>query len=578
MQFLPRLVICGLLVCAAGRLHAGEPAGKYYSNKRWGFKVRIPSHWITAALSADEEWIACKHFAKKELQAKKTIWWETSRPEMWVIGFPHARQQERGARKFEDEQKRKSVITFKNPYKDYKDFLKRERWYAGGGYFFTEEEKGEHAGMKVTKYEIRVDKMVAAPFRIKTWVYHFPDVDYAVQFKVYEAYFRGYKKTFLTCLRSFKRIERTKALPGGATTGDKKVFEDIDEDDLTPEERAKLRRDKVLQKYQREIDNLPKGWHHRKTDHFLVMSNASKKYTKDVLRHSKAIRGYLDETFGTLGVEYVPPAIIRIFKTYPELKAYRSGTRRFWSSRVTQVLMTEGDDLDDVNWDLTSQFFHNKNKDLDWNMPRWIDTGLNQHMSFARTKGKKVTFVFDSWDKDDLRTLLKNDEAIPLRELISGLHEEKDKGLDLKGGIDIDKLMKSSRQGTQAGSVVTYLLTKGNKGKLKGALANYMKALIAAIEEAEAEYEKTTDAIREEVEREAQEKAAEKPPSSDEEEEDEEESEEESEADKERAKKYREAMKLKKKTIREKAFLAAFSHLTDKDWKRIDRSWRRFVD
>jgi hypothetical protein len=549
---------------------AVEGAGKHYKNDRWGFKVRVPSGWITAALSADEEWIACKHFAKREVQAKKALWWATSRPEMWVIGFPHARQEERGARKTEDEKKRKEVIYFKSPYKNYKDFLKRERWYVGGGYFFTEEEEGEHADMKVTKYEIKVDKLVDAPFRILTWVYHFDDIDFAVQFKVYEDFFRSYKKTFLTCVRSFRRIDRKRALPGSTTTGEKKIFEDEDEKDLTPEERAQRRKDRVEQQYQREIDNLPKSWYHLRTDHFLVLSNGSKRYTKDILKHSEAIRLYLDSTFGSLGADYVPPAIIRVFETYAEYKAYTQGTRRFWFSGVTQVLVQEGDSQESVNWELTRQWFYNKNKDLDWNMPRWIDQGLSEHMSFARSKGKKVKFVFDSWDKEKLKTLLKKDEAVPLKDLISGRHEEERKGPSLKGGFE--EWEKFSRQNVQAGSVVTYLLTKGNRGKLKGALANYLTALIGAIEEAEAEYDAEIKELGEEEKQEAEAQRA------DEEDEDDEEEAELTAAQKERAKKRREALEKKKKMIREKAFQMAFGHLTDKDWKRIDRSWCNFVD
>ena len=86
--------IAVLLVLGSG-LRAKEGAGRYHVNERWGYKVRFPSGWITAALSADEEWIASKHLSKKVLRAKTTktdIWQFENRPEMWVIGFPHARK------------------------------------------------------------------------------------------------------------------------------------------------------------------------------------------------------------------------------------------------------------------------------------------------------------------------------------------------------------------------------------------------------------------------------------------------------------------------------------------------------
>jgi hypothetical protein len=572
---------------------AGEPAGKYHQNERWGYKVRTPSGWITVALSADEEWIASKHIAKRELEASKTIWWASARPEMWVIGFPHARKEDRAARRAKE--KDKSKWSFSNPYADYKDFLKREKWYVGGGYFFSEEKEDTVAGMKVTKYEIKVDKLVAAPFRMVTWVFHFDDIDFAVQFKVFEDYYRRYRQTFRTCLKSFRRIDRTKALPGSATTGTKKVFEEEDESKLTPEERKKRRREKVEQQYRREIDALPKRWYHFETDHYLVLANADKRYTKNLVRHAEAVRAYLDATFGTLGTEYVPPAIIRVFKTDAERSAYSMGTRRFWGS-ASQVLVVEGYDPTFLNWELTDQWLDFKDRDLSWNMPQWISDGLRQHMSFARSKGRKVRFAFDAWDKDQLRTLLRNKEAVPLKDLISGASEK-------QGSIslDFDEIFKSSRQSTQAGSVVTYLLTRGNRGKTKGALAKYLGELVVAIREASKEYKETVDELSKQANEEAK---AKKESEADDEGEgnnggydesedqaddesgdetdvdtDEEEQDAKDEAAaKERAEIHSEARKRKRRTIRERAFKAAFGHLSDKDWRRLDTSWRRFVD
>ena len=421
---MPRRLTFALL-CLAGLLAAGDGAGRHYKNDRWGYKLRAPSGWIHAALSADEEWIASKHLGKRELRSKKGIFVSDERPEMWVIGFPHARKQDNETRVTK---KKKSDVTsvfefsFKNPYKDYKDFIRRERWFVGGGYYFSEEKEGEVAGMKVTMYEIKVEKMVAAPFRMVTWVFHADDVDFAVQFKILEDYYRSYKGTIRTCLKSFRRIPRKRALPGtSVTTGKKTITVEKPDDELTPEELKKRRLDKVEQAFRREIDALPKGWYHKRSEHFLVLSNGSKKYVRNVIAHAEAIRTYLDETFGSLGVDYVPPAIIRIFKTSVESRAYSQGTRRFWGN-TSQVLLTEEwNTPQSTTWQITDQWLNFKNGDLTWNMPDWISSGLREHMGFARSKGKKVKFVFDSWDKESLKKLLKNDEAVPLQKLIMGV-------------------------------------------------------------------------------------------------------------------------------------------------------------
>lgn len=573
-----RLSCICLAVCILAGSIRGDAAGKYHEDERWGYKVRVPDGWITAALSADEEWIASKHLAERVEEAKKGLWWAGSRPEMWVIGFPHVRQEERGTRFGKDEKDEKSakadeiLAFFNNPYKDYKDFLRRERWFAEGGYFFSEEKEDEVAGMKVTMYEIKIDKMVAAPFRMFTWVYHFDDIDFAVQFKVLEDHVRTHEQGFKACLRSFRRVERKRALPGSATTGTDKVIEEVDEAKLTPEERAKRRQERVEHQFRREIDALPKGWYHFTSDHYLVLSNGTKKYTNEVVRHAEAIRGYLDETFGNLGIDHVPPAILRVFATWPEYEAYARGTQRFFGSGAMPVLVVEGSNPESVNGQLTWQWLNLKNGDLYGNMPDWISTGLGQHMSFARSYGKSIKFVFDEWDQQKLKTLLDKNEAVPLKDLISGAHENKHEGQE---SFVVDA--KDFRQATQTGSVVTYLLTAGNKGKTKGALARYLSGLVVALEgaqaESKAEMEKTAGEVKETEER----RAAEDASKGDDEEEDAEEEDKRSEEDEKFAKAMREALAKKRDILGDRAFAAGFGHLTDKDWKSIDAAWRRFV-
>ena len=175
----------GVLLCLPGHVAAGEQVGGYYKNERWGFKVKTPRDWTAIVMGAQEEWIASKHISKRELSVKKgNAWWWTRRPEMWVIGFPHERQDERGAVK--KQTKGETLVSFKNPYKNYKEFIKRHREFTGGGFYFSKEEETERGGVKVTQYEIKVEKATETPFRMVAWVYHFDDIDFAVQFKILE--------------------------------------------------------------------------------------------------------------------------------------------------------------------------------------------------------------------------------------------------------------------------------------------------------------------------------------------------------------------------------------------------------
>ena len=544
------VLITALVVVLAAQ---GARAGTH-KDKRWGFAVKVPGGWKQAAMSASEEWIAAKFIGKRALVSTKGEWYVSEHPQIWVVGFPHARQSERGAKV--EKKDGKTTISFKNPYKDYKDFVKRESWFMGGGYHFSEEEETEIRGVKVTQYEIKIEKGAAAPFRIVTWVYHFDDVDFAVQCKVLEDHYKKYKPKFRVALKSFKRIEREKALPGSTTTG-KQIIEVEDEDKLTPEEREKLRSDRFEQTLRKELDGLPKGWYLKRSKHYVALANADRKFTKRALDHAEAVRKYLDDTFSDIGSDYVPMGLMRVFASRAEEQAFQGGTRWIWGNGVEQVLVTQTVGGTDRNWEfewlssrLTSQYLSFKNSHLSSNMPYWFKSGLEQHMRFARSKGKRVEIKPDEYDRQWIKDIIKQGKAIPLKDMF-----EKGRAQDMTQ--------------YQVGSVCSYLLTKGSRGKTKNIIQKYLQNLIAVIEEEEQAYKAERDRLEEEakagLEAEGNTDVGES--------EDEEGEEGETGAAEKAWDKMMEAMKAKNKAIQQKAFEKTFGHLSDKDWKRLDRKW-----
>jgi len=540
----------------AGAAPASEGVGGYAKNERWGFKVRVPDGWTSVALPASEEWIALKQLGKRELLPKDSFWGR--RPEMWVVGFPHARLEERGA-KVETRGDGK-VVTIRDPYKDYKDFLARESGFVGGGWYIAEEKTGEVEGAKVTMYDVRVDKQVDAPLRIVAWVFHFDDIDFAVQFKILEDHYDAYRATFQGCLKSFRRIERTQALPGAARTG-QSVVEVEDERDLTREERRRRRQEAAQRAIQREIETLPKGWYRIETKHYVVLANADRKFAQAVADHAEAIRAYLEKTFPSVGDDYVPKGLIRVFAGTAEERAYAETTRDLWIWGE-QVLVSQrmGDEkaweLEYMSAHLTTQWLSFKNRNLAWNLPSWIDIGLRQHMAVARSKGKKVEFKPDAYDRQNLKEFLKRGEAVSLRALLSGNEEV------FRTRWEEAKL--------QAGSVLTFLLERANRGSTKDCVRNYLAALVVAVEEAEAEYE----AVKEKQRQEAAARAAQA--GSQEGGGDRAEVDEEAE-DEKRMEELEKALKAKSEAIRKSAFDKAFGHLTDADWQRLDAQWREYA-
>ncbi len=540
----------GLAVLLLAAVSYGQSAGGYYKNKKWGYKVRSLADWKSAALQSSEVWIASKHLGPQRLESKRSKFYESGYPEMWVMGFPHGLA--RGAKV--EKKGETTEVTIRNPYRGYKHLLTENKHFLGGGYHFTKEEKDEVKGVKVTKYEILVDKMVGAPYRVTAWVYHFKDADFAIQFKILDDYHKKHRAAFRACLKSFKRIPRKGALPGTeATTGNSISVTDDDEKKLTPAQRASRRQGEFEKSLDIEIKALPDDWFVVRSKHYVCLANSSRKFAKEVVNHAEAIRGYLDKTFGQVGSDYVPPGMLRVFKTNGELNAYAQGTS--WSG-VRQVYVTEEAKksgrkswaMETVSDGVTGQWLSFKNRLLSDNLPWWFENGLEQHMRFARVKGKHVKIKPDDWDRDQIKQIIKADKAVPIRQLF-------------EGG---DKVQTYSMQ---CGSVISFMLTKGNRGKIKDVIPRYMKNMIKAIEDAEAEYKKKRAAAN----KAAIGRAVDKGMTA------EEESEEETgEGDEDAGwEAFRKALKERSDAIRKNSFASTFGALTDKDWERLDRAWRR---
>jgi hypothetical protein len=536
-----------------------------HKDTRWGFKLKTPKGWKQAAMSATEEWIAAKFLGKQALEPKDTTkFWTRERPHIWVIAFPASRTDDRGAKVGKDK-KGAVKITFKNPYKDYKDFVKRESSFVGGGYHFSKEEKGKVGDIEVMMYEIKVEKNARSPFRIVTWVYHFEDVDFAVQCKVLEDHYDKYKGTFKSTLKSLRRVVRDKAMPGAATTG-KKIIEADDEEGMTPEEKQKSREEQFEQLLRKELEGLPKGWYQVRTEHYVALANADRKFTKRALGHAEAIRKYLDKKFPEVGSDYVPMGIIRVFASREEERAFQGGTNWMWARGAEQVLVTQTNGGTDRNWEfeylsarLTSQYLSFKNSHLSSNMPYWFRAGLERHMKFARSKKSSIKIKPDEYDRQYIKDIIKQGKAIPLKDMF-----EKARAQDMTN--------------YQAGSVCSYLLTKGDRGKTKGLVQDYLRNLIFAIEKAEAEFKAKQDKITEDLTQ-----AAEAAIESGEidgggaESEDEEGESAQGEVSKQLWEDMQKAMKDRQKAILSEAFERTFGELSDKDWEKLDRAWRKYA-
>ena len=360
-----------------------------------------------------------------------------------------------------------------------------------------------------------------------------------------------------------------------AAEGTDSTLEDSDDgagetENLTPEERAERLRESTEEDFQRQIDALPKGWNHLRTKNYLLLGNAPSKFMKKTSSHAEAVRSYCEQHFGGVGEGYVPPAIIRVFANAADEQAYLSRNSD-WLAASNEVVVSEDKgyfknaQYGQLNEQLFKQWISFKSPHLSDNMPDWIRKGLSQHMRFLRSSGKRASHKTDPWNRDQLRAMVKGERQLPLRQMIT----DGGGNTPIQGAVVNEVIDRAGNTGMtfdpytlQAGSFVTYLLKKGNKGKTKGLLTEYLGYLVTATEAAAGGDEKRDPkADMESLQSEL--KGA------------------KTEADRQallqKWQQRRAAVAQKRGAIGDQAFQAVFGGFDDADWKKLDRAWAAFA-
>ena len=414
------LVLGGLFALNASRATAAP--GAYHEDKKFGYKVKSPRGWRHIAMSQDEKWISLKYLSDKSSfwNDKETGMSAEFKPVMQVIVFVDEVVKKRGV-EVEDDGEGTLWISLNNPYKDYQDFLKQT--YSGGGWYVSAEDEGELKGVKVTKYEIKVEKLTyTGPKRIITWVFHTEDVDFAVQFEVLEGDYKKFRSDVYACLKSFRLIPRESALTTTTTgKGTGKKFKP--EGDPTPAERTKQRKEEEAIHHRKAAEAVTDTWKVKRMGRFLVLNHADAKYAKKTVAHAEAIWKWLDKNFAYIGPdEYVRSPVLRICADRDEENAFRSGTS--WGSSyeiVTHQDKGSGSmswEFEYVNTRLLDIWLRCRNQDMAWAMPYWLRQGLRQVLGTARAKGSRLEFKVDDWERDGLRESARKNELTSPKELV----------------------------------------------------------------------------------------------------------------------------------------------------------------
>jgi len=418
--------------CAA-RAVAPQGSGGYHVDARFGYKIRPPKEWQGIPVQVGEGWLIAKFLSDRTYfyTEKGGGWTYDHKPELMVIAFVDEVVKKRGP----DVQKEGDVtiVTWKNRYKDYKDYLRNT--YAGGGYYVSAEEEMKVGDVAVTALEIKVEKATReGPKRIITWIYHVPDVDVAAQFEVLENSYGKLKTTIERTLKSFKPIERSGELPGEQRSVDGFTFSVSEMDRLSPDDRREKRLAQESALHERAIANLPEGWHHKRYGDFLVLSSADAKFDKRMAEQATAAMMWLDEAFPFVGPqEYVRRPILRICRTQEEESSYGRGGAGgggwMWFGSNNEIVINKEWDNDlygigKVNAEVMDLWFQDRDRDLFWALPAWLRSGLDQLLRNSYGKGGKLEFYPDLWDVGDLRQRVRDGAAARPRDMIQMTSQE----------------------------------------------------------------------------------------------------------------------------------------------------------
>lgn len=542
------LLPCLVAVCLAAFPLADLASAQMHEDSSWGFKVRVPSGWEKIPLQVNERWIIGKYMCNRSYVGEEG--WN-HKPDMKIVVFPEEVKKKKGKvdlKATENEEGWSLSVKFK--YKSYPDYLKGN--FAGGGWYFSQEEEGELAGVKVTRYEAKIEKLVNQKRRIIAWVYHLPDADVAVSFEVLEVRYKKLKGLVYGALKSFRLAERTGEHPMQKTSADagsdnKKKTKKKKWKDMTPIERMKVRKTKTDRIVKAAIGNLPEGWKNSKSAHFVVLTHVDARATKKFVNQAEAIRGWLDKHFYEIGEDYVPSVILRVCQSTDEENAYQRGSADSFSFDSRELVVSRDSsgsrrwELEYLSQGICRQWFSDKNKVLYRYLPRWFSNGIQQYLGTALVKGRNLKFKPDDWERDMLRRGNRENTLITCQNLMKMTWKEYRKQYSAtKGGVDM-----------QCGSLVRYFMSsrvRKNK-QTKGILLTYLRHL----NDVAREIEKKRDAENKKDSKEA-------------------ETEEEEEAQR---KKEREQNEKQSRYIVDETFKRTFGTWTDKDWEKFERSWAK---
>lgn len=481
-SILPYLAVLGLFAALAGPAFAEK-----HEDEKLGYSLIYPRKWRVIPFGTGRDYVVAKFESDRTFEvADPQGFYTTHKPWIEVVVIPLALVDRTGATV---EKTDKGVrVQREIPFKSVKEYLEQKA-RGIGGFFFSGEKTDEINGMKVTEYEVTIDKLVDAPKKLYGWEFRTEDALWGLVAETLVKFEDKVAPEVLASFRTMKTFPRTGTLPNVARTGDEITIKDPDEEkkkEYTEEELRKMR-DGATERVLSDLEKtLGREWNTVKSKNFIAVSHADSRYTRELLQHAEALRKWLDDNLGYVGSGYVGQTVITICADEQEHTDYQR-SRGWFADRPEVVTYKDKEGWSDwamqsLNRGVYRQWLKDKNENLLWGAPSWMDWGLDDLIAAARTKGRGIEFKFDTWDATQLDVLRRENKLMRAEDFF------------LMTGDDIWGGQESWDQQRQIQFFIRFLLVGGaSRGKYKNVFSDYVKGLIFALDEAEMKEDEEED-------------------------------------------------------------------------------------
>ncbi|MCA8975105.1 MAG: hypothetical protein KDC98_10305 [Planctomycetes bacterium] len=542
-----------LLIVASAVFVASAPAqelkGRVWTHDKLGVKLTIPDGYSTVPLQVDEQWIAAKFLSDKTYLSKDRDWNQEHRPLMRVIVFTEKAKKASAGEVHEEEDGSTFIGIGAVPYQGYRDYVKRHR----RGFFFSKEKEDKVGTESCLMCEVDVHKS-DPKLHLYTVVCRRPTFEIAVEFEVLEDRRDQLEKYCLRALESI-RFSEPALESGAAETGGRRTSTRVwtafrSQWRKRPhEERVDIRRTMERDHHAAVKGRTPEDWSVEESKHFLVVSHADPKFTKQMVEGAELFYAWCEKEFSTLGDDYVRRSVLRLCKDRDEYYAFHfdSSNSTGWSLFGSEHEIgtyydtyngTSGRDVSRLFGGILTHYLQELDPHIVSYTPYWLTWALDDYVEECYVKGRKLDFRVEDWARDEARDMAREDKLPKLHDILA------------MSESDFSKLRKDdSRAKYAASQALRFVLGPGSREKVfKDFLLRYFKAAIAVAEKHDADW-----------------KSADHTPAETEEEEE------------RQAKEYAKRTKERAKQVQAEINEMVLGQITDKQWEKFDKNFADFV-